>query len=250
VFLCDSRGEAVVAYLKAQVVLQHGSGDPERNVVNTLHFNTSDTPGGPYNAVTAVMTGITSMYNQFGMHLWGAFSRTESHVNFYDMGLPKPNPPIDVRTLALPSNASVNHLPGEVAACISYFSAAPAGVPPARRRGRLYAGPFSYGTVQDFAEVPSLFRTALNAGGNALLSASNADGNWSWITFSPTQAGGWALPGGTTPPDFASSTSNVLGGWVDSAWDTQRSRGTVATTRSTFGVTQGLKRAALLPADA
>jgi len=73
------------------------------------------------------------------------------------------------------------------------------------------------GNDTDGRPTPAMV-TALAAAGGALLTASTAAATWAWLTYS------------TVAPGY----TQVVNGWVDNEWDTQRRRGRAATSRTTF----------------
>jgi hypothetical protein len=92
------------------------------------------------------------------------------------------------------------------------------GQPQARKRGRIYLGPFDTTQLNADGRILPACQTTIRNAAQALLTASDVALDWSWAVYSPTNASGVI----------------VDNGWVDNEWDTQRRRGRAATTRSTF----------------
>jgi hypothetical protein len=135
-----------------------------------------------------------------------------------------PRIPIATDTVVISDGAGTT-LPTEVACCISYASAAVSGIPAARRRGRVYIGPLasaSLTVVSGKTVITSTVRAALASAADGLRVNSNLD-QVPWCVYSPTTA--------TFPGDLAAAHT-VTHGYVDDAFDTVRSRGSDATTRT------------------
>jgi len=130
---------------------------------------------------------------------------------------PTPRPPVLTTVATIVPSAGVP-LPPEVSLCLSFQGTRLAGTPQAQRRGRVYLPFFGEtGNDTDGRPTPAMV-TALAAAGGALLTASTAAATWAWLTYS------------TVAPGY----TQVVNGWVDNEWDTQRRRGRAATSRTTF----------------
>lgn len=138
-------------------------------------------------------------------------------VKVYDMADPKPRYPVytDTATIGLSGGST---LPTECATVMSFQGVRIAGEKQARRRNRIYLGPFSITANSNGMCAPGLVETVLFAG-KEFLAASAASNSWTWSIYSP-------------------SNNDIVGidnGWVDNGWDTQRRRGVRSTGRGTFG---------------
>lgn len=126
---------------------------------------------------------------------------------------------------------SDSNLPLEVAICCSfkgYYSEGPV-LERARRRGRVYIGPLNDTVLQgngtaapprpsvDFVNLLTAKMQDLRE--NAQTGAGTGGASAPWVI--------WSRAGG--------AIHNVVGGWVDNAWDTQRRRGNETTTRTQWG---------------
>jgi hypothetical protein len=135
----------------------------------------------------------------------------------YDDSDPTPRPPVLESTYAqVPGGGAP--LPPEVSIVMSYQGARQAGEAQSRRRGRIYLpflGESNNGT--DGRPLAALVTLVSNAG-DAHLASSVGAPSWTWVVYSPTSAA--YVP--------------VNNGWVDNEWDTQRRRGRIATSRTTF----------------
>jgi hypothetical protein len=187
---------------------------------NTFHFNTLT--AWTTTIRIEIVAALKAFYDAAGAQRSQHLAPAQSHVAFYDLAMPKPRAPIEDVSLGLSTSQGTNAAPHEIALCVSYQAIRASGIPQARRRGRIYLGPFASSSMDGTNGRPSnTCRTAIVAGANALLSASNSAINWKWIIHSPTH------------PE-AEVTNTVTNGWVDDEWDIQRRRGLVATGRTIF----------------
>lgn len=210
-----------MATVRALVTIQHSSQVAENVSVNTFHFNTASPPDGlDLNAIVAALKTFYDTFTTTGVAVANMLSVNMSSGNrsikLYNLADAKPRAPLvtDISTMASVGTGSFPH---EVALCLSFTSSAPSGVPRSRRRGRIYLGPLSDQSTflsRTGGDVrPSvLARNTLAA--SALRMKNDVDIDWS--TFSTVDG----------------VASNVLAGWVDDAYDTQRRRGTKPTSRT------------------
>lgn len=213
-----------MADLKVLAQIAHSSGLPEDVTVNTWAF-------GNVNIATATdMDDIAVELLTFYNVLAPAETVLVSHyspeltdqltLKFYDLASPEPRAPIRTQGEVLTNmNTTGGALPAEVALCMSFQAVQVSGLPQARRRGRLYLGPFKneLDVVDTAGGVGLQLQQTIVATGQRLLDASNS-ATWYWAVHSPTN----------------DDVNVVNNGWVDNAFDTQRRRGTAATARATF----------------
>lgn len=195
--------------------LPYETGLPEDVVQNVWYF---DGALGAVGQLGEAGPRIANFYQSLEGYLSGYIDGGECTITAYDMTLPSPRPPAGVLPFTITPVGGTS-LPLEVALCMSYKAAHTPGVALARERGRLYIGPFGVGALETGTEssrpAAPLIGTLVNAGG-AMLDANTADSTW--VVYSPTQGGGL----------------QIVSGWVDNAWDTQRRRGSAPTTRDVF----------------
>ncbi len=210
-------GVAMVAFM-----MDRDSGLPEDRACNTWHFG--------YTAATLTATVAANMANriqQFYMNQTGgtpaSISRMLSselsgtgEVNVYDLADPQPRQPKHSEPLSVNFQPGPDALPGELAVCLSYKALALSGDNQARRRGRIFLGPLAYTVLAagTNATVKEAVRDRIKVAASALLAQNNADQEW--VVYSRVDGAGRA----------------VIGGWIDNAFDTQRRRGSAATTRT------------------
>lgn len=208
--------------LRAQVTIPTTTGGPSDVSMNTLYFRASDlTDSG----LSAIVFALAQFYNSLKSRYPLAMNFAAASVVFYNMADPKPRPPIYESLLGTTGTGSGTSGPAEVAICLSFHGVQIPGLRFARSRGRIYIGPLA-SSLMVTASPPQALIDNLTGAGQALLDASGA-APWSWVVWSQKQSDD---PQGLTFPD-----QDVVGGWVDNAWDTQRRRGVAATGRNLFG---------------
>jgi hypothetical protein len=218
--------------IRAQVEFDMATALPADKIVNTFHFNALDGAGYP---TTAQLDEIDAALSDFyltvgatgGQALRTMMSEacaTTWRIKTYDLSQPKPRIPLRT-TEKTNAPGGGDTLPNEVALCLSFRAANVPGVPGARRRGRIYFGPNQIANTSTTAPgrpVQSLINTLRDA---ALRLATRPAADPYWGVYSRAN-----LPN----PVAASVIPEVVAGWVDNAWDTQRRRGPASTARTTF----------------
>lgn len=236
--------------VKAVVQLGRTSGITADTIDNDFYFALSDMAEIDATRATAIATDLEDFYNAIqspgvapiASYLADSVARTSNSVTikFYSHEDPVVSPliwgsPKQVRTFTLGSAASGLSLPGEVALVLTYHAdltdipetqtnptPPPAIIrPAARRRGRLYLGPFNSTVLTESAG--DLEGTPSAALINALIGAADAlqtalPANTVWQVYSDAEVDNFP----------------VVGGWVDNAFDSQRRRGNLATARTTW----------------
>lgn len=219
--------DVAMAICRTLVVFPGRTNVPEDRFVNTLYIDLGADP--VESSADQLTTTLSACWNTPGgtnpSNIADYYSRFISNTIcqflFYDMADPEPRIPVS-RTWTL-ANAQTNtdDLPEEVAVCVSFH-----GEPPitARRRGRLYLGPFSNralsGDTAGGGQSPSRPNTGLTSAIAATFNALREELTglgWTWVIRS-------TVPSVNYVP--------VVGGWVDNAWDTQRRRGVDPTART------------------
>jgi hypothetical protein len=211
-----------MTHIKAQVVLPYYSALPEDVTSNTFHFFVPTTPATSAE-LGEIVNRLDAFYHGFDDRLAAVISRTNgAEVRLYDMADPEPRQPLDPPWgFLIDAAAGGTNLPNELSLVLSFHSAFVSGVPNARRRGRVYLGPFTStqsdpGSNTAFSR-PSATLVSAVAAAAPLLNTQIAE-PLDWAQYSPTNDA--LLP--------------VVGGWVDNEWDIQRRRGVTATARTTF----------------
>lgn len=199
--------------IRAQVILQGGSGLPEDRFVNVWHFNVG--PPDLAGAADLIHPAIEDFY-QLLQAYYSEYVSTTVEVRYYLMSDPEPRVP-ETRTFTWTLQGTPVSLPAEVA-CVMSIHGDPPVTP--RRRGRLYLGPLNVsaqidGTTLLPARVSDTFATNVATAADGVLTAAVG-----WSIWSPT----------------SSLMVAVTAGFVDNAWDTQRRRGVDATSRILFPI--------------
>jgi hypothetical protein len=219
--------------LRAQVTIELDGAVPEDYIVNTWHFDGDDAVGiqdvnDYYQAVFSLLDGF---YASIDEDLFANSISGPAQIKLYDMRDPVERQPVATETLNLTSSASPP-LPAEVALCLSFRAAYESGVNPQRRRGRIFLGPIAQsamevvaGQARPTAAVRNLLAAAAGTMQEGVLLNVGDPERMRWSIYSPTT---------DATQDIGLAFNDVLDGWIDNAFDTQRRRGPVATARTTF----------------
>lgn len=221
---------------RIQHAQKNKNGLAEDRYVNTFHvWSTSVPSGGQLVAIAAAALDFFAPGGAPGFKLYmSEQSDGGQQVKMYNMADTIPRVPL-YETEAASGGLGIitdKAAPSEVALCLSYAAAVASGQNAARRRGRMYIGPFniqalgssadaSLGGSSDGRPISSLRQAIQERAERLVIDLNSAD--VLWVTYSPTTD---AL-GGT--PDAASAPVSRF--WVDNAWDTQRRRGYAPTHR-------------------
>lgn len=216
--------------IRAQVTIPYHTALPADVATNTFHFK-SDPIGGELTEATAevITAQLSTFYQTIDNWLSGpTIDEANAEVSYYDLGDPEPRVPLFTQPLVFGPLDSTAALPQEVAATLSYRGPVVSGQVPARHRGRLYIGPLNTSAIAAGSSGRTVLAAplvdALADAGTQLASLTYGfDPTWAWCVFSPT------IYAATGELDAASTV--ITNGWVDNAPDTQRRRGTSATSR-------------------
>lgn len=200
--------------MRAQVILKTADAVPENYITNSWAFQGTDV----LTNTTGITTALKDFYDDFGSYISPSITQNGHMVKYYELPGSVPNYPFEEDSWNLAVAPSGTALPSELAVCLSFQGDRQAGFPQARRRGRVYLGPFDTGSTTGDRPSSALL-TAL--GTAAATFAANIDaltGQNLWAVWSPSDQ--------VTVP--------ITDGWIDNAWDIQRRRGVVYTSRTTF----------------
>lgn len=210
---------------RLQHAFQGRSGDAKDTYVNTFHF--VGTPSDEATSLAALATAVKAFYlwpQTFMSNFALGPGRT---IKVYDLedpvdsanGITRPTHYEEIQFLEVGSNGGKDPLPEECAVCLSFEGLQVAGVSRARRRGRLYIGPFNIDALdgansnaQCFV-APSLAQSLVSGAAELMTSALAA--GFTWVIHS-------------TVNDNDVTLARV---WVDNSFDTVRGRGKPATSR-------------------
>jgi hypothetical protein len=226
----------IALHSSIQIVLSNVSALPKDAVTNTLHFQRA---AGMTHAAfcTATFTPLNNFLNVAATPATRApawwindqMSRGVGNVRFkaYDLSVAPPHVPVETTT-TLGVTGDATSLPNEFALCLSFKGDVVPGVPLGRQRGRIYVGPLNLAAIAG-AEAAGDQRPTTGTGGiidslryGFVKLATDLWANGIKIcVYSPT--------GNLLTP--------VTSCWVDNSFDTQRSRGAAATSRTSNNVT-------------
>lgn len=205
-----------VNIFSCQVRINMASGITADAATNTFHFRwdgagspiPADFDSGPY-------AFLDTFYSSLGSMLSASIDASNIDLKIYEAWQPVPRVPVYINTLT-PLTKGGTAAPPELAMVLSFQGAPAVGVPQARRRNRIFFGPLGF--VSSGSLVPFVQQANLRNAGLALLNATQADPEWTWVAASSTY----------------DTVTPVVSGWVDNAWDIQRRRGWDATERIAF----------------
>jgi len=199
---------------QADVVLHMHSLPPEDYVVNTWAFSGHNPARDSTLDIEAIRSRLTAFYQNIDDHLASEVDCGSSRIVIYDRDATPPRAPLsDALFDGTVTESSTAGGPHEVALCLSFREAIVSGRNRARGRGRVYLGPWK---KSDLDMRPGTLCGVVTAAAAALLTAT--DSNLSWDVYSRAD----------------DESKAIVAGWCDNEWDTQRSRGLTADTRSLF----------------
>lgn len=208
-------------FCRLQVTLLNDNALLRDAAVNTWHYGSAgdrDADTSAFvSAISAFYNAIDSMFSSClsGIATWKA----------YDLADVEPRVPFNEDQITFTPGAGTQ-LPNEVAVCMSFHGTLGSGINAARRRGRIYLGPLDANIVDNLTQgaIIDSATEALVAGAAETLRDVADTSDASWVVFSPTSY--------AAVPSLATSCFPVVGGHVDNAFDTIRSRGIDSTSRT------------------
>lgn len=234
--------------IRAQVTIPGNSGLPEDVYINTFHWNPDGVLGAGH--LTEIFTQVANFYqvvapgaiDAIGEWLSDTVDRGSlaATVEQYDLNDPEPRVPIATDSFTLPAPRSTGSLPDEVAVVLSVHGTFASGIPKARQRGRTYIGPLiddalAAAAPQGPVVAPALI-TDLSAAAQEMMGLKGTVGSQvQWVVWSGNARDNTdqSIPYNDRPK-LAPITTPITAGWVDNAFDTQRSRGRGPSTRTSF----------------
>jgi hypothetical protein len=217
---------------RAQFVMPGKSGLPTDVFVNTWYFRNDNLPAVTPLAVATQIQGVLDAFydgldpigNRVSTYLSPVIDRAGCRVEVYDLGQTPPRTKYTVASPLLGAVTGALPLPNEVAAVLSFHGA----VNTRRQRGRVYVGPLGnsamagYTAPDNDARILPQLTAAMR---DRALNVRDTTQNVQWVVRSE---------GGTKPPLDPAGTFEVVAGWTDNAFDTQRRRGFKATARNVW----------------
>lgn len=202
-----------MANYRCQVIIHTDDGLAANYSTNTLYFNADSDAVLP-----DIETALETLYSSWGSYFGQQVEQNGHEFKWYNMADVEPRAPVRETIWDLTSNPSGTPLPPECAITVSFQGVKVSGLPQARRRGRIFLGPLDITTVETDGRVVGTAVSSIRNAAQTFLIASDTATDWRWQVFSPTDDG------------FV----DIDNGWVDNEFDTIRSRGRVATVRTTF----------------
>jgi hypothetical protein len=200
--------------MRAQVTLRTSDNVPENYITNSWAFQGTDV----LTNTAGITTALKDFYDDWVSYMSPSITQNGHTVKYYELPGNVPNYPFEEDVWNLAAAPSGTALPSELAVCLSFQGDRQAGFPQARRRGRVYLGPFDTGSTTGDRPATALL-TALGTAAAVFAGAIDAlTGSNLWAVWSPSDQ--------VTVP--------ITDGWIDNAWDIQRRRGVVYTSRTTF----------------
>ena len=208
--------------IRGIVTLGRDSALPEDQVVNVFHFDASGPTGGQLDDIADHLITFYKDVNTTPARSVASFLSSDLSgsivVKLYNLSDTVPRAPV-LEVATTMTVGTGQSLPAEVALCLSFQGAPLSGQPQARRRGRVYIGPLDIEclTTDPVGRPVQEFMDTLGASADRMQTDSNAS---------------------STPWGVLSVTDNqlveIVDGWVDNAFDTQRRRGEAATVRNVW----------------
>lgn len=209
-----------MARMRCQIITRGASQLPKDHVVNTVHFSRAGLWDAVWSGPDAEDTAndVRDMFAATRQYIPPDYG---VQVKVYDLDEPEPRFPKFTTSWVPYAQAGGVHAPREVALCLSFRGEL--NVP--RQRGRIFLGPY---IVSSMAIRPEAgIRTNALALATGLANIGGPDIDWCVFSKYPLAAG---TDGGTM--------HSIQHAWVDDEWDTVRSRGFLASTRSTLALSE------------
>lgn len=235
----------VATHHRVQVTVPKTSAIPADAINNTWHFILDNSDAETF--AGQVETALDGFYTAIN-GIW-ATDMDWANGTYEWFNLATSRPRLAWRTTTMSVTAGdeslKKDLPAEVAIVLSFRAAYASGVNSQRRRGRLFLGPLAYfpSANVDLKRPTSGSLGVIQDAANDLLAASqDAAGDWTWCILSRSDFGGLAIgerpeegePFPENPALLAGAMHEVVAGWLDDAWDTQRRRGILPSDRFAF----------------
>jgi hypothetical protein len=190
--------------IRVQVITRRATDLARDHIVNTVYFDDFNVSidGTNWQAFA------NDVRERFRLRTSGIGYLYGVETKCYDMADAEPRPVKATGAWVQGNQTSTGATPREVSLCLSYYSQR--NIP--RFRGRLFIGPWNF--AEERPNVSAINSLVTLASDMAAIGGLDVD----WGLWSPTR----------------NEFSKITNGWVDNEWDTQRSRGLKATSRTPF----------------
>lgn len=228
--------------VRAQVVIPRTTAVDADASTNTFHFSTiaSHATVAPLLRDALIdfykVGNVPASANAIVAYLAADTATAAAKIKLYDLDESKPRVPFGDYTVNLGIPGGSN-MPSEVAVTASYQATPLSGLPRNRQRGRIYLGPLSRSAQESDASArpAGAFTTAINFAMKRLRDAGLAAADWNWVVYSE---GARDNSDKTIPyaqrPLLPPTWGEVVSGWTDNSFDTQRRRGVKSTNRNAW----------------
>lgn len=203
-----------MANIRAQVLLHTADNVPENFISNSWAF-TVDSPAAAGANLTPI---LKAYYDSVRTYLSPVIAASGHEIKYTVLPGTPPNYPYDIDLWAFGTPPGGSAIPDEVSLCLSFQGTRGAGFPQARRRGRVYIGPFNSTALNGNRPAAALMTAMANAAITLKAAVTAVGGTYAWDVWSPTDG----------------ASTHVNNGWIDNAFDTQRRRGVAYTSRTTW----------------
>ena len=203
-----------MALTRVQYTFHTDDGIAANYITNTMYYDVITENETTYNEI---LVGFTTALAEIDQLLGSSLTLTGHECKMYRMSDPEPRSPVYESEFGL-STTGTTQLPTEVSVCVSFQGSKVSGLPQSRRRGRIFMGPIANTATGTDGRLTNANAILFGDFGQSLLDSSTANSNYDWAVYSPTNG----------------TAVNVVDGWVDNEFDTQRRRGRIATQRWTF----------------
>ena len=203
--------------IRAQVIIKTADNVAENFVSNSFAFNVDVTATAP-----ALLTPlIKDFYDDLVTYYPTTIAQNGHEIKYTLLPGTPPNYPFDTDVWNFATAPNGVSMAEELAVCLSFQGDKEAGLPQARRRGRIYIGPLDNTSANGNRPSSAIITSLANAAASFADAVTNLGGNTWWAVWSVANQEG--VP--------------ISNGWVDNAWDVQRRRGVDPTSRTTWVVT-------------
>lgn len=210
--------------IRCQVTLNPSNPADDR-YMNTWWIS-NDVAATAAAASAAFRDDIDAFYQAIDTHMSVLVNGAVPRLRCFDLQEPEPRQPVYENNLTALATTGTTTCPPELALVMSFKGTYVSGENAARKRGRIYLGPWNGAATSTADGRPtSTVISAIVTAAGALLTAATADTAYDWVVYSrATDESGLG----------GSGISVVTGGWVDNDWDIQRRRGYLSASRTTY----------------
>lgn len=208
-----------MALFRSLVVIPALTGQSKDACANSWSWDITGPETSTMNSIEGV---VRTFYDSWSGYRNALQAWNLTRIKWYRMTDTKPRAPVRDTSLGLSAATASTMLPPELAICMSFQGVRLSGTKQARRRGRLYLGPWGViANTSSTGQIASGLLTTIGTAAAAVRVASQTSTDYEWVVIS------------NTPIENANGTP-VTDGWFDNAWDVQRRRGLQPGSRTLF----------------